>query len=259
MSIAFCVEDYTSPTTLARSARGAERIPSLAVRASVAWFRPRAVGRVQYGYSIREGRILAVIEIVSPGNKGSSGTLHRFVRKTGDFLSKCIHVLVVDLFPPTPRDPHGIHQAIWDDIAGRPFELPPGKDRTLASSEAINEMEVTAYIEPLAVGDALPDMPLFLTRDLIQNLHVQVPLESTYQATWVAATGEFRRAVETGEMPGAGAELSKERKPIRRPGKAIVRQLNHSANPKKFTPPNVRLISPSVRALASSVMGPSSR
>lgn len=26
-----------------------------------------------------------------------------------------MHVLVIDLFPPTPRDPQGIHQAIWSE------------------------------------------------------------------------------------------------------------------------------------------------
>jgi hypothetical protein len=37
-----------------------------------------------------------------------------------------------------------------------------------------------AYVEPVAVGDALPDMPLFLTPDR----YVPCPLEAAYQATW---------------------------------------------------------------------------
>src|SRR5262245_32965019 len=51
------------------------------------------------------GRIIAVIEIVSPGNKGSRAALRNFVEKTIEFLKAGIHVLIVDLFPPTPRDP----------------------------------------------------------------------------------------------------------------------------------------------------------
>ena len=81
------------------------------------------------------GRIVAVIEIVSPGNKDTRKALHDFVEKTVEFLQAGIHVLVVDLFPPTPRDPQGIHQAIWDEIGDEPFTFPPGKDRLLVSYE----------------------------------------------------------------------------------------------------------------------------
>jgi hypothetical protein len=62
--------------------------------------------------------------------------------------------------------------------------------------------ERAAYIEPVAVGDDLPDMPLFLTN----NLHVMVPLEPTYQATWDASPEELRLAVETGVVPQPDAE-----------------------------------------------------
>ena len=44
------------------------------------------------------GRIIAVIEIVSPGNKDSRAALRDFVEKTVDCLRKGIHVLIVDLF-----------------------------------------------------------------------------------------------------------------------------------------------------------------
>jgi Protein of unknown function (DUF4058) len=75
----------------------------------------------------RHGRVVAVIEIVSPGNKNSRHGLHSFVRKASDLIRQGIHLLVVDLFPPSERDPQGIHKAIWDEIAERPFELPPDK------------------------------------------------------------------------------------------------------------------------------------
>jgi hypothetical protein len=110
-------------------------------------------------------------------------------------LRKGIHVLVVDLFPPTPRDPLGIHKVIWDEIEEEDFTFPEGKDRILASYETGGVR--AAYVEPVAVGDQLPDMPLFLTNDL----HIRVPLEPTYQATWDASPEEMRMAVETGIMP----------------------------------------------------------
>jgi hypothetical protein len=146
------------------------------------------------------GRIVAVIEVISPGNKDGRAALRDFVEKTIQFLREGIHVLVIDLFPPTPRDPLGIHKAIWDEIEEEPFEFPPGKDRVLVSYKTSDER--VAYIEPIGVGDVLPDMPLFLT----SHVHVMVPLELTYQATWNATPEELRRAVETGVMPSADAE-----------------------------------------------------
>jgi hypothetical protein len=38
----------------------------------------------------------------------------------------------------------------------------------------------TAYVEPVAAGSPLPDMPLFLQSES----YVQVPLETSYQAAW---------------------------------------------------------------------------
>ncbi len=146
------------------------------------------------------GRIVAVIEIVSPGNKDTRAALRAFVEKTVQLLREGIHVLVVHLFPPTSRDPQGIHKAIWDEIGDEPFTLPPGKNRTLVSYETGEDR--TAYIEPVAVGDILRDMPLFLA----SGLHVSVPLESTYMATWEVSPEVFRVAVETGTLPETDAE-----------------------------------------------------
>jgi hypothetical protein len=141
------------------------------------------------------GRIIAVIEILSPGNKDSRSALRDFVEKIVELLRRGIHVLVIDLFPPTPRDPFGIHKAIWDEIVEEDFQFPEGKDRILASYETGGRR--AAFVEPVAVGDVLPEMPLFLTNDL----YVLVPLEPTYQATWEASPEDLRTAVETGVMP----------------------------------------------------------
>ena len=147
------------------------------------------------------GRIIAVIEIVSPGNKDSRAALRDFVEKAVGFLQEGVHVLIVDLFPPTPRDPSGIHKVIWDEWGEEEdFLFPPGKDRIVASYEAGPER--FAYVEPVAVGDPLPEMALFLAA----GLHVPVPLESTYQATWDASPEGLRTAVETGVVPEPEAE-----------------------------------------------------
>lgn len=142
------------------------------------------------------GRIVAVIEILSPGNKDSRAALRSFVDKTIDFMRRGVHLLLIDLFPPSPRDPFGIHKVIWDEIHEEDFQFPSGKDRVLVSYE-MDEVRA-AYVEPVALGDRLPAMPLFL----VQGMHILVPLEATYMGAWEASPQEMRVAVETGVMPG---------------------------------------------------------
>ena len=89
---------------------------------------------------------------------------------------------------------------IWDEIHEEDFEFPPGKDRILVSYEM--GAERTAYIEPVAVGESLPNMPLFLA----EGKHILVPLELTYMSTWEASPEEMRIAVETGVMPEPDAD-----------------------------------------------------
>lgn len=138
------------------------------------------------------GDVVSVIEVVSPGNKNSRHALRSFVEKTLEFLHQGIHILVIDPFPPSPRDPHGIHKSIWDEIQEEPFDLPPDKPLTLASYSA--GFPKKAYVEPLAVGDVLRDMPVFLTCDN----YILAPLEATYNTTWDACPEPLRELVAAG-------------------------------------------------------------
>jgi hypothetical protein len=138
----------------------------------------------------RHGEVVAVIEIVSPGNKSSSSALRSFVRKASDLIWQGIHMLIVDLLPPSARDPQGIHKAIWDEIGERPFELPADKPLTVVAYRAAPIK--TAYVEPVAVGDELPALPIFLTDDE----YVLAPLEETYQASWAAFPRELKELLE---------------------------------------------------------------
>lgn len=148
------------------------------------------------------GEIVCMLEIVSPGNKGGRAALRQFVEKTSEFLRQGIHVLVIDVLPPTPRDPQGIHKALWDEIdAEEPFELPPGKPFTLAAyvaGDLFAGIEVTAYVEWIGLGDTLPDMPAYLDR----QGYVPVPLEATYQQAWATCPAALRELVETGKLSG---------------------------------------------------------
>jgi hypothetical protein len=146
------------------------------------------------------GRIVAIIEIISPGNKDSRSAIREFVDKSVDFLYHGVHLLVIDLFPPTPRDPLGVHQLIWTEIADEEFAIPVGKDRILAAYEAGEEK--VAYVEPVGLGSILPDMPLFLA----SGMHVKAPLEPTYASAWNACPDALRKAVETGRLPDPTSE-----------------------------------------------------
>jgi len=137
----------------------------------------------------RLGDVVAVIEIVSPGNKSSKAAIRTFVDKAVQFLRQGVHLLIIDLFPPTPRDPQGLHKLIWDEILEEPFALPSGQPLTLAAYSA-GPVKV-ACVEPVAVGDILPEMPLFLEPER----YIQTPLEPTYLITWNACPGPFQEAV----------------------------------------------------------------
>ena len=47
-----------------------------------------------------------------------------------------IHLLVIDLFPPSKRDPQGIYKAIWDQFVEEDLELPADRRLTLAACDA---------------------------------------------------------------------------------------------------------------------------
>jgi hypothetical protein len=142
----------------------------------------------------RHGEIVAVVEIVSPGNKATFAEFRAFVEKAADLIRQGVHLLVIDLFPPGKRDPQGIHKAIWDQFVEEDLVLPPDKNRTLASYEA--GTGDGAYVEFVAVGDPLLDMPLFLK----PGYYVPAPLEATYQATWDLFPAALKGLL-TGPMP----------------------------------------------------------
>jgi hypothetical protein len=54
-----------------------------------------------------------------------------------------------------------------------------------------------AYVAPVAVGDELPALPIFLTEDE----YVPAPLEETYRASWAAFPADFKGLLGA---PGGG-------------------------------------------------------
>jgi hypothetical protein len=147
----------------------------------------------------RHGHVVAVIEILSPGNKDSQHAVRSFVTKSVDLLYQGINLLIVDPFPPSDRDPEGINKAIWDAIETQPFALPADQRLTVAAYQAAPDL--TAYIEPFAVGEPLPRLPIFLTPEGEYGVFVYAPLEETYQASWAVFPADFKPLLEGGPAP----------------------------------------------------------
>jgi hypothetical protein len=136
--------------------------------------------------------LVAIVEVVSKGNKSGRKAFEDFVRKTAEFLGHRIHLLILDLQPTTSRDPQGIHGAIWDEVAGQEYARPTDKPLTLASYEA--GAGVRAFVEPVGVGNPLIDMPLFLH----PGRYVAVPLEETYRLAFDSVPRRWRTILDPG-------------------------------------------------------------
>ena len=141
-------------------------------------------------------RIACVVEIVSPGNKEGRAARESFAENVVGFLKAGIHVVVVDLFPTGPS----FHDLVWNHFGTGVSERHPIGPMLVASykAERPNEDETTeAFLEPLAIGAAIPEMPAFLESDFYVNL----PLEDTYMRAWSSCPKDMRYLVEHGKLP----------------------------------------------------------
>jgi hypothetical protein len=142
-------------------------------------------------------RLIALLEIVSPANKDRARHVADFSAKAVDALDAGVHLLVVDLFPPGLHDPHGMHGCILERLeeSEGPYDVPMDEPLTAAAYAAGTQVEI--YVEHLAVGALVPDMPLFLRPDR----YVAAPLDPAYQAAY-RGMPEFWRTVLEGRSPG---------------------------------------------------------
>ena len=138
---------------------------------------------------------VAVLDIVSAGDRASRAAIHSFAERCVGLIHHRVHLLLCDILPPDQYAPQGIHQTIWHEFDAEQFELPPRKPFTLAAYEC--DLTTRAYIEPVAVGDALPDMPLFLE----PNGCVMVPLQATYQTAYAVLPRRWQRVLEAPSKP----------------------------------------------------------
>ena len=95
----------------------------------------------------------------------------------------------MDPGPVSSRDPHGLHAAIFEEIQDDPLELPAESPLSVFAYEC--DDRVRTYLEPLTVGDSLPDMPVFL----YPGMYIDVPLETTYQSAWEAVPQRWQKVI----------------------------------------------------------------
>lgn len=139
-----------------------------------------------------DDQVVALVEVVSRGNKSSNSRLQAFVKKVSELLHQQIHQLVLDLHPPGTLDPLGLHAVIWEYLDGEfdRAKLPP-KPLQMMCYEA--DITTRAYLASLSVGESLPVMPLFLR----PGAHVEVPLEETYQRAFAGVPRRWRTMLES--------------------------------------------------------------
>ena len=141
-------------------------------------------------YHANGDRVVAYIEIISPGNKHSPLEVKKFIEKCNDALERGVHLLIIDILPPGKHAPQGIHAALWNyrysESHGVTAEEPLG-----LSSYRVDDVP-RAYFQPLAVGQTLPDMPVFLT----PRHYVNVPLELTYAESYRGVPERWKRVIE---------------------------------------------------------------
>jgi hypothetical protein len=122
--------------------------------------------------------VVAWIELISPSNKDRKANVAQFAKKITAALNIGLHGLLLDVLPPGPADPQGMHAAVWKRCARDEYSLP--KNRPQCMTSYVADEVVEAYIKPLAVGDEIPTMPLFVD----VGWYVNVPLETTYMQAY---------------------------------------------------------------------------
>jgi hypothetical protein len=135
-------------------------------------------------------RVIAHIEIVSPGNKDSVRRVEEFIEKLAKDLESGTHLLVIDVLPPSNAAPRGVHAAFWEYWSGEAHGVT--EDQRLGLSAYRADRVCNAYFEPIGLGETLPDMPLFVT----PKHYVNVPLERTYMEAWRGVPQRWKEVLE---------------------------------------------------------------
>ncbi len=172
------------------------RVAEEAGIATAVWAPPRPTWEVaaelpdQDAYEVRvydeehERRLVAAIEIVSPGNKGRPESRRAFVAKCAALLRRDVSVTIVDVVTIRPFNLYAELLAFIGQADPTLAPEPPPLyaatcrwKRAADSPRPRSRLQTWAY--PLAVGQELPTLPLWLA----DELSVPLELEASYEET----------------------------------------------------------------------------
>ena len=133
-------------------------------------------------------RVVAVIEVVSPANKDRPEHVGDFAGKVVALVRGGIHVAVIDILPPGPHDPDGLHGAVWPGLDTEPEASRPPADRPFSFAAYRADDPPTAFLSYVALGQPLPGLSLFLDG----GVFVEVPVEQTYMTNYNELPAELK-------------------------------------------------------------------
>lgn len=131
-------------------------------------------------YDTKRGRrLVAAVEIVSPGNKDRPEHRRAFVAKCLALLQNRVCVAIVDLV--TTRT-FNLYSEVLESIGVTDPALDESAGTYAAACRSIKKGDawsLESWAQPLAMGQPLPTLPLWLA----DNLAVPLELEATYEET----------------------------------------------------------------------------
>ncbi len=122
--------------------------------------------------------LVAVIELVSPGNKDRPAERRAFVAKCASYLAQGVSLIVVDVVTNRHANLHNELMRLMEAVPD--LDFPPEVTLYAAAYRPLRRAEqetIDLWRRPLTVGEPLPTLPLRLTGDLF----VAVDFESAYQ------------------------------------------------------------------------------
>ena len=140
-------------------------------------------------------RVVALLELASPGNRDSVGKVGTFADKVVDALRAGVHVLLIDPFPPTGPAPAGLHGAVAERF-GAAVEPDPARPLSFVGYKACPDAR--ASVQTRAAGESPPRVPLFLD----PGWFVFVDLAPSYAAATDDLADVTLRELAGGRSPG---------------------------------------------------------
>jgi hypothetical protein len=121
-------------------------------------------------------KLVAAIELISPGNKDRPAERRAFATKCASYLYQGISVIIVDIVTNRRANLHNEILRVMEAADTWPTPEPSLYAVAYRPLRRGNADEIDVWRLPLALGDALPTLPLGLRADLV----IAVDFEETY-------------------------------------------------------------------------------